>query len=96
MNRKLTAALLVAAAVLTNVAFIALGTTFNYPDVLKESVEDVLAAFRASQGAVTLWFTVMALSAALFAPSPSVSGGCLHTRRCAWRSPKASPLPWGR
>jgi hypothetical protein len=68
MNRKLTAALLIAAAVLTNVAFSALGSIFNYPDVLKEPADSVLAAFRASQGQVTLWFTVMAVAAALFAP----------------------------
>ena len=35
MNRKLTAILLIAAAVLTNVAFTALGSIFNYPDILK-------------------------------------------------------------
>jgi hypothetical protein len=80
MNRKLTAALLVAAAVLTNVAFTALGTVFNYPDVLKEPVDDVLAAFRTSQTAVTGWFAVLALSAALFAPI-SVGVGRLSTRR---------------
>lgn len=68
MNRRLTAALLVAAAVLTTVAFTALGSVFNYPDVLKEPAGDVLAAFRASEGAVTGWFTLMAVSAALFAP----------------------------
>jgi hypothetical protein len=68
MNRKLTATLLITAAVLTNVAFTMLGSTFNYPDVLKEPADSVLAAFRASQGPVTLWFTVMALAAALFAP----------------------------
>jgi hypothetical protein len=68
MNRKLTAGLLVAAAVLTNLAFTALGSVFNYPDVLNEPVDDVLAAFRANQGMVTFWFTVLALSAALFAP----------------------------
>ena len=68
MNRKITAALLVAAAVLTNVAFTALGTVFDYPDVLKQPVDDILTAFRASQTAVTTWFTVLALSAALFAP----------------------------
>ena len=68
MNRKLTAALLIAAAVLTNLAFTMLGTVFNYPDVLKEPVEDILTAFRASQGSVTLWFVVLAVSAALFAP----------------------------
>jgi hypothetical protein len=68
MNRKLTAALLVAAAVLTNVAFLALGSVFDYPDVLQEPVDDILAAFRDNQATVTFWFTVLALSAALFAP----------------------------
>jgi Domain of unknown function (DUF4386) len=68
MNRKLTATLLIAAAVLTNAAFTVLGTVFNYPDVLKDPVEEVLAKFRASQNAVTLWFAVLAFSAALFAP----------------------------
>jgi hypothetical protein len=80
MNRKLTAALLASAAVLTNVAFTALGTVFNYPDVLKEPVDDVLAAFRASQTAVTFWFSVLALSAALFAPI-AVGVGRLSTHR---------------
>ncbi len=68
MNRKLTAALLVTAAVTTNAAFTVLGTVFAYPDILKQPVDEVLAAFRASQGAVTAWFGVMAASAALFAP----------------------------
>jgi hypothetical protein len=68
MNRRLTAALLVTAAVFTNVAFTALGTVFNYPDVLKEPPAEVLAAFRAAQSAVTGWFALLALSAALFAP----------------------------
>ena len=68
MNRKLTATLLIAAAVLTNAAFIALGMVFNYPDVLKEPVEEILAKFRASQNAVMFWFAVLAVSAALFAP----------------------------
>jgi len=79
MNRKLTAALLFTAAVLTTVAFTALGTVFNYPDVLKEPVDDVLAAFRTSQTAVTAWFTVLALSAALLAPI-AVGVGRLSTR----------------
>jgi hypothetical protein len=80
MNRKLTAALLIAAAVLTNVAFTALGTVFNYPDVLKEPVDDVLAVFRASQAAVTAWFAVLAFSAGLFAPI-AVGVGRLSSRR---------------
>ncbi len=80
MNRKLTAALLVTAAVTTNAAFTALGAVFDYPDVLKQPVDEVLAAFRAAQGTVTAWFGVMALSAALFAPI-AVGVGGLSTRR---------------
>jgi hypothetical protein len=68
MNRKLTAVLLMAAAVLTNAAFTVLGSLFKYPDVLKEPVADILASFRDHQGEVTFWFAVMAVSAALFAP----------------------------
>ena len=68
MNRKTTAVLLLAAAVLTNAAFTVLGSVFNYPDVLKEPTSEILASFREHQGAVTFWFTVMAVSAALFAP----------------------------
>jgi hypothetical protein len=70
MNRKLTAALLIAAAVLTNLAFTALGSVFNYPDVLKEPVEEILTAFRANQGTVSAWFVVLALSAARPAVTP--------------------------
>ena len=68
MTKKLTAALLIAAALLANAAFTALGSIFNYPDVLDEPAGEVLAAFRDHQGAVSTWFIVLALSAALFAP----------------------------
>jgi hypothetical protein len=68
MNRKLTASLLILAAVLANVGFTALGSIFNYPNVLDEPAGDVLASFRAHQGAVSAWFSVLALSAALLAP----------------------------
>ena len=68
MNRKLTACLLIGAAVLTNVAFFALGTVFNYPDVLNEPAGQVLTTFRDSQSTVAAWFVVLAVSAALLAP----------------------------
>jgi hypothetical protein len=68
MNPKVTAALLIVAAVLANIAFAALGSIFNYPDVLDEPAADVLASFSAHEGAVSTWFTVLALSAALMAP----------------------------
>ena len=68
MSPKLTASLLITAAVLATVGFTALGSIFNYPDVLDEPAGDVLASFRDHQGAVSAWFSVLALSAALFAP----------------------------
>jgi hypothetical protein len=68
MNPKLTAVLLILAAVLANIGFTALGSIFNYPDVLNEPAGEVLADFRAHQGAVSTWFTILALSAALLAP----------------------------
>ena len=80
MNRKLTAVLLILAAVLANVAFTALGSIFNYPDVLDEPAGEVLASFRAHEGAVSAWFTVLALSAALLAPI-AVGVGRLSARR---------------
>jgi hypothetical protein len=68
MNRKLTAVLLILAAVLANVGFTALGSIFNYPDVLNEPAGKVLAEFRDNQGAVRGWFLVLAISAGLLAP----------------------------
>jgi len=80
MSRKMTAALLITAAILTDAAFTVLGKAFNYPDVLKEPVEEILAKFRASQNAVMFWFAVLAISAALFAPI-AIGVGRLSTRR---------------
>jgi hypothetical protein len=68
MSPKVTGSLLIAAAVLANLAFTALGSIFNYPDVLDEPAGDVLRSFRTHEGAVSAWFSVLALSAALLAP----------------------------
>jgi uncharacterized protein DUF4386 len=68
MTPRLTAFLLILAAVLANVAFMALGSIFDYPDVLDHPADEVLASFRAHEGAVSAWFSVLALSAALLAP----------------------------
>jgi hypothetical protein len=68
MNPRITASLLITAAILANVGFTALGSIFNYPDVLDEPAGQVLASFRDDQGAVSAWFSVLALSAALLAP----------------------------
>ena len=68
MNRKLTAIALITAAVLTNAGFTALGSIFNYPDVLKEPTGDILDRFREHQSSVSIWFAILAASAMLFAP----------------------------
>jgi hypothetical protein len=80
MNRKLTAALLVLAAVLANVGFIALGSIFNYPDVLDEPAGTILASFSANESAVSGWFIVLAFSAALLAPI-AIGVGRMSTSR---------------
>ena len=46
MTARRTAALLILAAVLANLGFTALGSIFNYPDVLDEPAGSVLADFR--------------------------------------------------
>jgi hypothetical protein len=80
MNVKVTAALLILAAVLANVGFTALGSIFNYPDVLDEPAARVLTDFRDNQTAVSGWFSVLALSAALFAPI-AIGVGRLSSKR---------------
>jgi hypothetical protein len=80
MNVKLTATLLVLVAVLATIGFTALGSIFNYPDVLDEPAGAVLADFRANQTAVAGWFAALALSAALFAPI-AIGVGRLAARR---------------
>ncbi len=68
MNLKLTATLLILAAVLANLAFSALGAIFEYPDVLDHPAGQVLADFHDDEGAISTWFAVLAFSAALMAP----------------------------
>jgi hypothetical protein len=80
MNLKLTASLMILTAVLATAGFTALGSIFNYPDVLDEPVTAVLADFRDNQTAVGGWFAVLALSAALFAPI-AIGVGRLSTKR---------------
>ena len=76
MNRKLTAVLLIAAAVLTNAAFTGLGSVFNYPDVLKEPADDILAAFRDSQARSAAGSRSSPCPPPCSRRSPSASAGC--------------------
>jgi Domain of unknown function (DUF4386) len=67
-TRRLVAVLMVVAVVLANVAFLGLGSVFNYPDILQDSAKTILAEFREDQGTIITLFVVLALSAALLAP----------------------------
>ncbi len=56
------------AVVLVNVAFIGLGSVFEYPDVLQEPSAEILARFTADEGAIVTLFLALAAGAALLAP----------------------------
>jgi hypothetical protein len=68
MPKHLTAAAMAIGAIAANIAFIGLGSTFDYPDVLHHPSAEVLAAYRDHQGAVMGWFALLAFGAGLMAP----------------------------
>ena len=72
--RRLVAGLLVAAVVLANAAFIGLGSVFNYPDVLQDPADEILAAFREDEAVIITFFLLLAVSAALLAPIALILG----------------------
>lgn len=63
-----TAALLIAGAVVVNVAFLGLGTAFDYPDVLNQPPADVLVRFHENAVLIGALFLLLAAGAALLAP----------------------------
>ena len=67
-TRKAAAALVVASG-LAIAGFTALGSVFQYPQILEEPTADILALYREHQTAVRGWFAVLVLSAALMAPA---------------------------
>ncbi|MGW6377632.1 DUF4386 family protein [Rhodococcus sp. NPDC055112] len=67
-SRHLTAGLLVAGALVLNVAFAGLGAAFDYPDVLTRPAGQTLAEFRADQAEIVAWFALLCAGAALLTP----------------------------
>jgi Domain of unknown function (DUF4386) len=65
---RIAAVLMVVAVVLANVAFLGLGSVFDYPDILQEDADEILAEFRDDEGTIIALFVILALSAALLAP----------------------------
>lgn len=63
-----TAALLVAGAVTVNLAFLGLGSVFDYPDVLNQPPADVLVRFHENPWVIGALFLLLAAGAALLAP----------------------------
>lgn len=67
-QRWVTGGVLVAGAVVANVAFFGLGSTFEYPDILDEPTRTILELFDANRAATMTWFAVLALGAAMLVP----------------------------
>jgi hypothetical protein len=68
-SARVAAASLGLASLLAIAGFTVLGTVFEYPQILEQPTGDVLALFRENRTAVTSWFLVLVLSAALMAPA---------------------------
>ncbi len=67
-TRRIAAVSMAGAATLAIAGFTALGSIFDYPKILKAPTEEILAAYRENQSAITGWFLVLSISAALLAP----------------------------
>jgi hypothetical protein len=88
MNTQTTARLaggsMALAAGLAIAGFTFLGSLFEYPQILEEPTTDVLALFRAHQGAVMAWFLALTVSAAMLAPTGVLLGRLTGGRLGRW------------
>ena len=67
--QRAAAASMTGAALLAIAGFTALGSIFDYPDILKEPTAAILALYRENSTAVSAWFLVLVVGAALLAPA---------------------------
>jgi len=67
-THRLAATAMAGAAGLAIAGFTALGSIFDYPKILKSPTAEILDSYRHHQGAITGWFLVLVVSAALLAP----------------------------
>jgi hypothetical protein len=82
--RRLAAIAMITASLLAIAGFTALGSVFEYPQILQSPTTDILAAYREHQGAITAWFLVLAISAGLLAPVGVLLGRLSGGRRGRW------------
>lgn len=83
-TRRLAATGMAGAALLAIAGFSALGQIFDYPKILKEPTAEILASYRAHQGAISAWFLVLAISATLLAPVGLLLGRIAGGRAGRW------------
>jgi len=83
-TRRLAGVALAAAALLAIAGFTALGSIFEYPQILKEPTATILSTYRAHQGAVSAWFAVLVVSALLLAPAGVLLGRIAGGRTGRW------------
>lgn len=85
-TRRIAAAAMAGAATLAIAGFTALGSIFDYPQILKEPVDDILASYRENQAAISGWFLALVVSAALLAPVGILLGRIAGRRLRPWIS----------
>src|SRR5204863_2300437 len=78
------AATMAAAALGAIAGFTALGSVFQYPQILKSPTTEILDLYRQHQGAVMAWFLVLMISAALLAPAGILLGRLADGSRGRW------------
>ena len=83
-HRRLVAILIVLAVVLANVAFVGLGTVFEYPDILQQPTDEILTKFRADQATIIPLFAMLALASALLAPIAVLLGRMAGNQLGRW------------
>jgi hypothetical protein len=82
---RIAGSLMIAGAVLANVAFTLLGSRFSYPDVLREPAADILRSFHADARPVGALFALLALASATLIPVALLSRGLIATDRARVR-----------
>ena len=83
-TRRLAAAAMTSAALLAIAGFTALGSVFDYPQILQEPTSDILALYREHATSVSGWFLVLVVSAAMLAPAGILLGRLAGGRLGRW------------
>jgi len=83
-TRRLAATGMASAAALAIAGFTALGSIFEYPQILQKPTADILDLYRQHQGAISAWFLVLVIGAAAMAPIGLLLGRLVDGERGRW------------